>query len=407
MRLSTQQFFQLSSASLSDLNSQAAKIQEQISTGRRVTAARDDPGSASRIVRLESQLASIDQFQQNIGYADSRLVRTEQALTDAQDVMLEIQTAIVAAGNPLEAGQREALAATIAEFADELLNIANRRDEQGDYIFSGFLTEQAAYVQQGDGNIVFQGNSGVRRLEIDNGSFVAVSESGADIFEDIPISYSKVETSAAAGNSVGFQVLSSNVVNRATFDAAYPEDYVVTFGAETNIVPNGPNYTVTRVSDGAVIASDTPYTQSSGITFEGLQILGSGTDPQPGDVFNVGSVTEQNLLQIVNDFAAELPGLDQAAERDSFIAGAIRAIESIEDQLGAAVTRVGVSLTGLDTTRNTLADRELAQQSLLSEIRDLDYAEAISNLSLLTFTLEASQASFARISSLSLFNFIR
>ena len=407
MRLSTQQFFQLSSASLSDLNAQTARIQEQISTGRRVSAAREDPGSASRVVRLESQLASINQFQQNISYADSRLVRTEQALSDAQSILLEIQSSVIAAGNPASAAQREAYAVEVAEFADELFNIVNRRDEQGDYIFSGFLTERAAYVEESNGNIVFQGNSGVRRLEIDNGSYVSISESGANIFEDIPISYAKVETSAAPTNSPGFQLLTSNVVSRETFDAFYPEDYVVTFGAETNVVPNAPNYSVTRVSDGAVVVTDSPYLQASGINFEGVQLLGAGTDPQPGDVFNVNSVTDQNLLQIVNDFASEIQGLDDPIERESFIAGAIDAIASIEDNLRSAETRVGVSLSGLDTTRNTLADRELAQQSLLSEIRDLDYAEAISNLSLLTFTLEASQASFARISSLSLFNFIR
>ena len=49
-------------------------------------------------------------------------------------------------------------------------------------------------------------------------------------------------------------------------------------------------------------------------------------------------------------------------------------------------------------------EQNLATQSLVSKVRDLDYAEAVSRLSFQSFVLEAAQQSFVRVSRLSLFN---
>jgi flagellar hook-associated protein 3 FlgL len=46
-------------------------------------------------------------------------------------------------------------------------------------------------------------------------------------------------------------------------------------------------------------------------------------------------------------------------------------------------------------------------ETLVSEIRDLDYAEAITRLQQELVTLQAAQQSFVRIQGLSLFQFLR
>jgi flagellar hook-associated protein 3 FlgL len=54
-----------------------------------------------------------------------------------------------------------------------------------------------------------------------------------------------------------------------------------------------------------------------------------------------------------------------------------------------------------------LADTKLRYQDLLSNAQDLDYATAVTKLSAQILSLEAAQASFAKISQLSLFDYIR
>jgi flagellar hook-associated protein 3 FlgL len=54
-----------------------------------------------------------------------------------------------------------------------------------------------------------------------------------------------------------------------------------------------------------------------------------------------------------------------------------------------------------------LADTKLRYQELLSNAEDLDYATAVTKLSAQMLSLEAAQASFAKISQLNLFNYLR
>jgi flagellar hook-associated protein 3 FlgL len=60
-----------------------------------------------------------------------------------------------------------------------------------------------------------------------------------------------------------------------------------------------------------------------------------------------------------------------------------------------------------DSQRDILADAKLRYKALLSNTEDLDYASAVTQLSAELLSLEAAQSSFAKISQLSLFNYIR
>ena len=68
-------------------------------------------------------------------------------------------------------------------------------------------------------------------------------------------------------------------------------------------------------------------------------------------------------------------------------------------------TRVGSRLAVIDSQVNDNGSFALVIQETLADIEDLDYAEAISRLSIQASTLEAAQQSFIRTQQLSLFNF--
>ena len=403
MRLSTQQYFLQGTTAISDLNSQVSRAQQQISSGRRVQSASDDPASAARILRLESRLQIIAQYETNINVAENSIEITESTLSSIELALGRVLELVTRSENPIVDGR--VTGREVEQIVDELFALSNTRDEQGDYIFSGFSTDEAAYVFDGE-EYVYQGDNGILRTQISDASFISANENGIDLFEGLEQLNRQVNTSADVGNSGSFQVISSVVDDPDAFDAVYPEDYVVLFNDETDVVPAAPNYTITRVSDSSVVVSNEVYDPAVGISFDGLQLTGVGS-PQPGDQYAVESVTSENMLNIVSDIAEGLRNLSGSDQFSRFIADSINDVKAIQDRLSAARTRVGVSLGRLDSTRNTLADRQLSQQALLSEVRDLDYAAAISNLSFLSFVLEASQASFSRISGLSLFNYLR
>lgn len=113
----------------------------------------------------------------------------------------------------------------------------------------------------------------------------------------------------------------------------------------------------------------------------------------------------QTLTTLVNLLQTPLTSANTAA----FNLGLAAANSDLDLALDNVLTvraSVGVSLQELDTLDNVGADRNLQYSQILSELQDLDYTQALTQLSQQQITLEAAQKSFVKTSGLSLFNFI-
>jgi flagellar hook-associated protein 3 FlgL len=64
-------------------------------------------------------------------------------------------------------------------------------------------------------------------------------------------------------------------------------------------------------------------------------------------------------------------------------------------------------MTALDSQYEIIEDTQLRLDKLLMSENDVDYAEAVTELSRESLALQALQASFSKLSQLSLFNYIR
>ena len=161
---------------------------------------------------------------------------------------------------------------------------------------------------------------------------------------------------------------------------------------------------------GAVESTDVPYDPVVGIQFNGISVALDGV-PQQGDQYLIQSTNTGDMLGtiqgIVDNIASFPDDTNGSDERSAFIGDTIDNLNNIQDSLLQGRSRIGARLNTIDTTRSTLEAANISNQEILSDIRDLDYAEAISTLSFQSFVLEAAQQSFTRIAGLSLFNFLR
>jgi flagellar hook-associated protein 3 FlgL len=64
-------------------------------------------------------------------------------------------------------------------------------------------------------------------------------------------------------------------------------------------------------------------------------------------------------------------------------------------------------MTALDSQYESLEDTQRRLDKLFRSENDVDYAEAVTELSRESLALQALQASFSKLSQLSLFNYIR
>lgn len=115
-----------------------------------------------------------------------------------------------------------------------------------------------------------------------------------------------------------------------------------------------------------------------------------------------------DIFQTYNDLVAVL---DNAASTDAAVTSAVAtAISSMDAGISTvanARSAVGAKLNELDALNNSGTSRELQYAQAKSELVDLDYAQALSDLSQRKVVLEAAQQSFVQTTGLSLFNYIR
>ena len=114
-------------------------------------------------------------------------------------------------------------------------------------------------------------------------------------------------------------------------------------------------------------------------------------------------MTIQNLVNAME--AGVSDSASGAALNNGINAGLLEIDQAIGKMLDIR-TQVGSRLSAIDKQEDANGAFALTIQQTIAEIEDLDYAEAISRLSLQATTLEAAQKSFLQTQSLSLFRFL-
>lgn len=410
MRISTLQAFNIGVNGITDVSKQSIKTQQQISSGTKILTPADDPVATARIMQLEQELATRDQYQKNIDSVKGRLELEDGVLSSIDSVLRRVRELTVQAGNGgYTIKDRTLIANELSVKIDELADLMNSRDAGGEYIFSGFKGQTQPFVKSDGGNYTYHGDNGQRLVSISPSTKVPINDTGNYLFVDIPAAKNTFYTYANPNNtSVPAAVMTQGfVVDQEKYDQFYPEDMLITFNDPNNIVPPGPNFTVTQKSDGRVIQSNRPFNESQPITVSGVSVSIKG-NPNQGDNFLIESSPKQNVLSTLGKLVDGLKTLDNSKPDavDGLIKTTLQNIDNGQARLLEGRSQIGGRLNTLDTTKNMQEQQEVTSKKIISELKDLDYAEAASRLSFESFILQAAQQSYTKVANLSLFNFL-
>lgn len=399
MRISTQAFHASSLAAMLKQQAELAKTQNQVSTGKRVNSPADDPIAAAHILELERAQSASEQYAKNSTLASSRLTLEEQALADSGTLLQQVRDLVVQASNTatLSDSDRQSIGNQISALSDELRSIANRKDANGEYLFSGYSTLTQPFAKTGSTTTAYSGDQGSRVVQISASQRVADGHSGFDVFMDVPAGNGTFVTSAAGGNT-GTGIIDTGTVTNAA--AWVPDDYTLTF-------TSGTDWEVLD-STSTVVASGT-YTSGGSIAFNGIQVAVSGS-PAAGDSFGIAASGAQDMFGMLDSLAAALaqPAADSAsvAQLSTLLAGGLQQIDQASDHLLSIRGEVGARLSTLDNAETARGNLDIELASMLSDLRDLDYAEALTRMTQQLTSLQAAQESYAKVAQLSLFNYL-
>jgi len=394
------------------LDNQKATLttQQQISTGRRVLTPADDPIASTRILQLQQDISLREQFNSNVTAARNRQNLEEAILTSVTENVTKIRELTVYAGNgSMSQEDRVSVTFEIEERLDALVDLMNTKDASNTYIFAGFKGETLPFPERAGGGVTFAGDEGERTLEVSNSTKVQTNDSGKKIFMDIQSSKNTFYTQDNPRNTGTGYISNGFIALQDEYDDFYPEDIVVRFNPDGYITPPGPNYTVMTSSENRAIdgKDGIAFIQGSSIEVKGTNFKIAG-EPEPGDSFFVQSSPKQSLTDTVSGLIEGLKTLgdspEQSALLDDLLATSLENLDYAQTSISEVRSQIGGRLNTIDNIENLHADVDLVSQDILSKLQDVDFAEAVSRLSLETFLLEASQQSFTQINRLSLFN---
>jgi len=381
---------------MQNLQSALDQTQRQISSGRRLLTPSDDPVAAGRALDLRESLSRLTQFDRNAGIAGNRLGLEESSLTSANDALQRVRELALQANNATQSDEtRGLIAVELREQLDNLVQIANQKDAAGSYLFAGNMEGTKPVARMG-ANFTYNGDQGRRLIQIGEGRQIADSDPGSSIFFQVRTGNGVFAVAPEAANTGTGVVGAISVTDPTQYDQ---DQYTVRF-------INPGNYEI--LDSGGGVVGIGVFLPGDTIAFRGVELTIDG-QPDANDEFTVSPSGFQNVF-------ATIEGLITAVEQDVFDDtsraamhnGVNASLLNLDQALGSVLdvrTQVGSRLAAIESQVDSNSALSLTLQETLSSLEDLDYAEALSRLSLGMTTLEAAQQSFVQTQQLSLFNY--
>ena len=415
-RVSTASQYQNLTSNLMRKQGELNQTNGQLSSGKRVETAGDDPVSSVTIQNYRQQLTQIDQYNSAITLANNRLQTMETAIAGVEDNLGATKQKVLGMINgAMASNDRTAFKDELISLRDGLLELANSRDEAGNYVFAGNQSDTKPFMEATDGSMDYHGDSQSRYAQIDKSVNVKTSLPGDQLFTDVPNSYGDfrpVFSDGAGGLTDGSKL---HLLSATTSDFSSAEAIEVSFNEVDVAAADG---TTTKEMQynltvgGKVVVANQAYDSEQGIVYKDPVAADSATlNLKFGDISS-GDNISLKPAQTINIFDSIQSAIDNA-ERPTSSPAAEANLQRVIDDLDSGFvhmnqqrSEVGTIMQQVDRQLEQHLDFELTLNQAQSGLEDLDYSKAIMDMNQQMMALQASQQAFGQTKQLSLFNYI-
>lgn len=407
MRVTTNLIFNQNLRAINVSQGQLSDVQSQLASGKRILRPSDDSVGASQVIRITERLDKINQYQRNIDLASSNLELQETALRSINESVNRARVLAVQSGNGIfSQADRNAVATEVEQIRNQVIDLMNTRNPSGDYIFSGYQSQQQAFEFNPNNTanpIEFKGDDGANRVQISDSVTVQSTSSGKELFENVNARLNFTELAGASAVLEEYEITSQNtfdVFHKSNFDPASSLNSQLTF-----TITAANEISVTSTANGSLLDT-VAFSTGESFNYQGIDLNINGG---VGDAVTIelNRPTKQNIAETLHNFSLGLK--DESINSQSFssmLADTLVGIDNALGKMARETSSIGSRLNIADAVRSSLLDSEVINQQARSSIQDVDYAQASSDFARQETALEAAFASFPRVANLSLFNFI-
>ncbi|HEX7638310.1 MAG TPA: flagellar hook-associated protein FlgL [Burkholderiaceae bacterium] len=371
------------------------QTQEQMTSGKRVNKASDDPTAAARAERARALEERTTASERAVDASSNAMTLTEAALGDASDLLQQARELVVSAGDASYSDEERASKATaIAAIRDQLLSVANRPDGQGGYVFSGQGSGGAPFVDQ-PGGVVFKGVGGAVNVATD---------------EPLPLTLDGGNVWLDAGSGNGVFVTKNTNSTGAWIDAGHVTNPGQITGSTYDVVFStaGGATTYSILKDGNPTAvTGAAYQSGKEIQVDGMSFAISGA-PANGDTFETAPSTRSlSVFDALDNIVAQLqkPGTS-GPDVTQAVQDGLRDIDQVSAHISSARSYAGTTLQRLDGVKGRLDETQLSAQTSRADAEDLDMVKALSSFNNQQTGYSAALQSYATIQKMSLFQYM-
>jgi flagellar hook-associated protein 3 FlgL len=185
MKISTNLFFDRATQQLSTAQNRVATTQAQMATGKQLARPSDSPDQAIAIDRLRSALQRQESIGENLQTVQRRFQAEETALSSATDVFTRIkELSIQGANDTMGPSGRAVIAVELQTLREQLITLANSRDDQGQFLFSGARSDTAAYSTVAGSN-AYGGDQTPTQMTSGEENLQTFNRAGTDVFNRV------------------------------------------------------------------------------------------------------------------------------------------------------------------------------------------------------------------------------
>ena len=427
MRVSTQQFYSTGLSGMLNQQSTLNNLSQQLSTGNALGNPAANPVANAQVLNLSAKLSNLGAYQQANQSSQQDLQLSSSVLQSVNSLVSQVQQLAVQMNNATVSAQdRQNAAAAMTGNLQQLVQLANTQNANGQYVFAGSQSSTQPFQLQANSIVHYMGDGAQKSLMIGPGLNMPVSEAGSAVFMDVPAGNGSFTVSASAANSGSSGTATMGPGSVLDPGAASQQLVVQQSQYQITFAASGTAYSITsgtgtvgsaswNASSGTVVsgASYTPG-QSIGIpaTSGGanfLSVPAEGT-PAAGDSFTVAAARPQSIFQTFSDLQQALTGTASGpganTQRAQAISNVLANLNQAQTQVLSTQASIGARLQQAQSVSSLNSSLTLQFQTQQGNLADISYPQVITQYQQSLTALQASQKAFAQVQGLSLFQYI-
>ena len=421
MTITTAGFYQKNIDLFSRLNKDVNDIQVEVSTGKKSLSLKHDVQDIALLNASKEHIQETTQFNSNAERVISDLDRIDISFEQLQNAAVRLKELQVESSNGfLTPGERKLFQLEITGIKNEILNIANGQDALGNGYFSGVSAESQPFKVSNLGDVSYSGSAAEKSLQVSRDSHLRQNFSGNEVF---------LSANSASGNFSIFDAIE---------EFSQSLNYDISSGISSNLLSDGNSVDVVFPISGQanqykfeMVADGTAYEIEANVYGNDFNGIVAEINSNTVSTGITAAVSADNKISFsgagvelkITNFSSDLPSAsDQSIRVQKGIGSNVNdevilprslsnpvvqnKLHDVFEHFISMRTELGVAAKTaqnfVESTQNTLVDLN----EDVSEISDADMAELLTKLQGLLTNKEAAQATFSRLSSRNLFDFL-